>query len=381
MSILQGFWSYVHKDDEAEGGRISRLARDVADQFELLTGEPLTLFLDKDAIEWGDNWRDKIDQSLASIAFFIPVVTPRYFRSSECRRELHYFAKRATDLGIKDLVLPLLYVDFPALHEDPSKDDLIVLTRTFHWEKWQTLRLAEPESAEYRTGVAGLATRLVEANRQVESASLRGAATPGLQASASSPISEPPESPGTLDLLATGEEALPKWGETLNAIGEQITLIGKMMTEATGEIQRSEKVAKGFGARLLIARKLANQLTEPVEKIGALGNEYTSLMHDVDAGIRLLIERAPIEIAEKPENKEAFCSLFAAIQTMSASAIEGLSSVQHMIDVLAPVEKLSRDLRPTLRRLRDGLVVLLEGQEVVTEWVRLIEQSNVNCNQ
>ena len=55
MANSEGFWSYVHADDEAEGGRILRLARDVAGQFEMLTGEPLTLFLDKDAIKWSDN--------------------------------------------------------------------------------------------------------------------------------------------------------------------------------------------------------------------------------------------------------------------------------------------------------------------------------------
>jgi hypothetical protein len=49
MSESEGFWSYVHADDQAEGGRMSRLARDVRDQFQMLTGEPLDLFLDKDA--------------------------------------------------------------------------------------------------------------------------------------------------------------------------------------------------------------------------------------------------------------------------------------------------------------------------------------------
>jgi len=65
----QGSWSYAHADDQAEGERISRLARDVAAQFEMLTGEPLTLFLDRDAIKWGEEWRDKIDSSLSSVAF------------------------------------------------------------------------------------------------------------------------------------------------------------------------------------------------------------------------------------------------------------------------------------------------------------------------
>jgi hypothetical protein len=42
---LKGFWSYVHADDDADGGRVSRLAHDVAAQFEMLTGENIDLLL------------------------------------------------------------------------------------------------------------------------------------------------------------------------------------------------------------------------------------------------------------------------------------------------------------------------------------------------
>lgn len=73
MSSSQGFWSYVHADDDAEGERISRLARDVTAQFEMLTGEQLELFIDRDQIKWGDVWRESINAGLASVAFFIPV--------------------------------------------------------------------------------------------------------------------------------------------------------------------------------------------------------------------------------------------------------------------------------------------------------------------
>ena len=47
MAALQGFWSYVHDDDRADGERISCLARDAVDQFQMLTGEEISLFLDK----------------------------------------------------------------------------------------------------------------------------------------------------------------------------------------------------------------------------------------------------------------------------------------------------------------------------------------------
>jgi len=138
MAVVDGFWSYVHADDDAESGRIAQLARDVASQFEMLTGEPIQLFLDWDNLVWGDDWHPKIDQSLSSIAFFIPIISPRFFKSAECRRELNFFARNAEKLGIKELVLPILYVDFPALHDDPQGDDLVALIARFQWMDWTT---------------------------------------------------------------------------------------------------------------------------------------------------------------------------------------------------------------------------------------------------
>jgi hypothetical protein len=96
LSTSQGFWSYVHADDAAEGGRITDLARHLQAQYEMLTGDALVLFLDRDALKWGDEWRNKVDESLAGIAFFIPLMTPRYFLSAECRRELQFVARVAT---------------------------------------------------------------------------------------------------------------------------------------------------------------------------------------------------------------------------------------------------------------------------------------------
>jgi hypothetical protein len=57
MAAINGFWSYVQADDEAERGRIALLAQDLRAEFEMLTGESIELFLDRDSIEWGDAWR------------------------------------------------------------------------------------------------------------------------------------------------------------------------------------------------------------------------------------------------------------------------------------------------------------------------------------
>ncbi len=47
----------------------------------------------------------------------------------------------------------------------------------------------------------------------------------------------------------------------------------------------------------------------------------------------------------------------------------------------AQVETLSRDLRAPLRKLRQGLTILVEAREVTDEWVGLIAASGVECDE
>lgn len=376
MTEWQGLWSYVHADDQADGGRVSRLARDVADQFQMLTGERINLFLDADAIKWGEDWRAKVDDSLSSIAFFIAVLTPRYFMSAECRRELQFFARRATSLGIKELVLPLLYVDVPRIHDELPSDDLMALVRTFHWEDWRDLRFMDMASEGYRRGVARLAARLVEANKQAETAVI----IPSTVVGDVTPKDDSDNAPGLIDRLAAVEEVLPKWQETLQSLRSALEFIGQVMTEAKADVDRADAQGKGFAGRLVIARMVAGKLKEPVDQIRSDSNEFASQLHQVDDGLRALIDRAAAEVEGTPASRPAVCEFFDTIRQLSASAHEGLEAVRQIIESIAPVESLSRDLRPPLRRLREGLTVMVEAQEVTDEWVQLIERAGVDCS-
>ncbi len=373
MTNWNGFWSYVHADDDAEGGRISTLARDIVAQFEMVSGESISLFLDRDAIEWGDNWRDGIDGGLQSVAFFVPVLTPRYFMSAECRRELQFFARRAKSLGMKELVLPLSYVDVRQLREDAPTDDLVELVRTFQWEDWRELRFVDRSSAEYRKGVAKLAMRLIDASRRTPDISAevsKGGASPSLSAVAD-------ESPGFLDLTANSEESLPKLSAALGLMTSEIEKIGEIMTAGAVEIKSAGSGGSGFALRLFVARRIAARLIAPVESIEASANEYVSRLHDVDQGFRAIIEQAPSSVSEDESSRESVCSFFRSVREMGDIAHESFESVQGMIDGISGIEKMSKDLRPILRQLRQALTRMLEAREVVGEWVRMIEVSPV----
>lgn len=296
--------------------------------------------------------------------------------SAECRRELQYFAQRARNLGIEELVLPLLYVDVPSLHGDVPSDDLVTLVKTFQWEDWRDLRFLDVDSSEYRRGVARLAQRLVDANMRVEETNVAAAAsTQGLEWQ-----EDTDDPPGRLDQLAAAEEALPQWQTTLEAIEEEITSIGQIMEDGSADIERGNAQGKGFAARLTIARKLSQSLREPSENVYSLGNKFASQLHQIDPGFRAIIEQAPAEIRDDPATQTEACSFFEMIRELSASAHEALQSMQEMIDAISPVEAMSRDLRDPLRRLKQGLTLIVEARDVIGEWVQMIDASGIDCD-
>ncbi|MDQ7794519.1 MAG: toll/interleukin-1 receptor domain-containing protein [bacterium] len=375
----RGFWSYVRRDDEIEGGRISALAALVQDQYELLTGgEKLPLFLDRDAIEWGQHWKTVIDKSLASTTFFIPVLTPAYFESPECRRELQEFIRKAKRLGYEDLLMPLLYVNVPGFPNELSQDPLIRSLRQFQYEDWTELSLADPSSPQHRKGVRRLALRLRQANQDAGLAE-GVSTTPQIDLRLEEGMTN--DSPGLLDRLAKAEEALPKSNDILRLISQDINLIGQIMTEGTACIKRADQQGKGFAARLVTVRRVASQLDCPTQRIWEWSNEYASHLHDINTGFRDLIERAPAEVQENPDSQAGFCDFFRSVTRVSAAASAALESIQKMIDACAPLKGMSRDLRPPLRRLEKGLTIMVEGGQVMNEWVQLIQASGIICSE
>jgi len=373
MPAEVGFWSYVHADDAAEGGRIRQLASDLREQYALISGEPIDIFVDRDALAWGDDWREQIDSRLASILFFIAVITPRYFLSAECRRELQEFARGAERLGVRELVLPLVYVNVPALQEESPNGDAEALVKTliqrYQWVDWCDLRFEEVTSGAYRRAVAGLAQRLVDANQRVLAEE-----PPAPEGSAVTDAPGSGEAPGSLDVLAAGEEALPRLAETLTAIGPEIETVGNLAQQAADDIQRGDQQGKGFAARLAISRRLAQGLSSPAERILELANSYTASLYEVDGAIRTIVAQVPAEVRDNPAARSGWEEFSANVTGLTDVTNAAMASTRGLVDSLAQTESISRDLRPPIQKLRRGLTILTEGASVISEWKRLVDE-------
>ena len=166
LTQAAGFWSYAHEDDKLDSGGILKLRQLISEEYNLISGEVLDLFVDSDGIAWGDDWRIKIDTALSQTIFFIPIITPRYFIRPECRRELLEFAGKAKSLGVEELLLPILYVTVPGLSPESSDEAVALIART-QYADWRETRLQEAMSSGYRTAVNALAVRLLKSAEQV----------------------------------------------------------------------------------------------------------------------------------------------------------------------------------------------------------------------
>ena len=85
-------------------------------------GKELEIFQDRTDIAWGQNWKQRIEETLDVVTLLVPVITPGFFGSQACRGEVARFLDRERALGRSDLILPVYYVsaremDDPALRE------------------------------------------------------------------------------------------------------------------------------------------------------------------------------------------------------------------------------------------------------------------------
>lgn len=162
-----GFWSYAHRDNDLDRGRIAELAKSISDEFELQTGNTLRMFVDENSLRWGDEWREGIDQSLDHCIFFIAIITPLYLQSEQCRREFLDFASQLRAGRQASVLLPILYSDIPLAADPGSEDEIVRIVRQTQWEDWRQLRLSESDSSQYRRKVAGMVSRIIAIVRAV----------------------------------------------------------------------------------------------------------------------------------------------------------------------------------------------------------------------
>ncbi|HLO03935.1 MAG TPA: toll/interleukin-1 receptor domain-containing protein [Symbiobacteriaceae bacterium] len=165
-----GFFSYARFDDRHERGRLSLLRERLSGEVQIQTGQPFPIFQDQADLLWGDPWQSRLQQAIDGTSFLIPILTPSFFRSTACRREVGRFLhreRRAPPFGEKggaDRILPIYWVDAFALSHPAglAGDPIARALAGRQWADWRSLRLEPPDSLAWDRAIIGLAQALRE---------------------------------------------------------------------------------------------------------------------------------------------------------------------------------------------------------------------------
>jgi parallel beta-helix repeat protein len=165
------FMTYTHAD--ARFGDLVTFHERLSSEVHVHLGFEFPIFIDRKNIEWGQNWKQRIEESLDTSTFLIAILTPCFFSSDECRKELQRFLERERQLGRNDLVLPIYYVDTPQMNDASERegDSLAQMIADRQHVDWRELRNKSFAAQEVRDRLTELAKQLRDTWRRSAKAS------------------------------------------------------------------------------------------------------------------------------------------------------------------------------------------------------------------
>jgi hypothetical protein len=366
-----GFWSYVRKDNDGDHGRILSLAEDLREQYRIQTAETLELFVDRESIQWGEAWEHRINSAIAGTTFFIPIITPSYFRSQACRQELLKFVREAERLGLEQLLMSVYWVKVSELEETPeqSADEAIRVVAKYNWQDLRSESFEERDSSVYRKAVRELAAELA---KRADLARRVGDVPPspvGLD-SVSEPDTESNDGPGIIDSFATTEEALPRAGVLLQEIGAQMESINSMMGGFGERVEVASSRGQKMKAVLTLTNRLAHEMSEPASKIANAGREYGQVLAELDPAVHMQIDMIEAQDELTPDHEEYLREIVGLV----AAAHEAQPGFESVLAGAESASTFSRSLRTPLSEMRSGVLGVLDGNAIIEEWGRKSSQ-------
>jgi hypothetical protein len=164
------FLSYVHTDDR--NNHLSMFCKLLSEEVRMVIGEEFPIFQDRKDILWGQKWAERLEESLDTVTFLIPIITPSFFNSKYCRAELQHFLKREKYLGRNDLILPVYYVDCPLLNDEARRrsDELAQTIADRQYADWRDLRFESFDSPKVHRALHQLAMQIRDSFDRLQAA-------------------------------------------------------------------------------------------------------------------------------------------------------------------------------------------------------------------
>lgn len=117
-----GFLSYAHNDDEYHNGAISALREKLSLAVRSKTGKTFPILQDHNDIDWGQPRPNVLDRTLTNVRFLIPVISPSFFKSEWCPKELKRFLEVEAEQSRDDLIFPIYWETCPLIENTHERE-------------------------------------------------------------------------------------------------------------------------------------------------------------------------------------------------------------------------------------------------------------------
>lgn len=356
-----GFFSYARADDEHDGGHLTQLRRLLQGELEAQSGEAFVIFQDREHILWGHNWQARIRDGIDAATVLIPIVTPRFFKSSACRAELSQFLERERQLGRQDLVFPLYYISTPLLDDNTAMktDELAMLVSGRHYRDWRDNRFEDLNTGRMRREFVGLAQDILLAVGTTSTFTSSGP----LDVVDDDRWSD--EKLGLVEQMAAVESALDSLPPTLDAMTDVLRRITVVTNDATEDTRRANRAPKPAAAKLHAAHKQRARLEPLVAEHDALTTDYKELVEQLDLGQGPLLDRVAAQDGVEREQGIAYAR---SVLRMSNTSLHSVNITTEYIGTLEKAMDLSSTVRPIYRQMIASCKRLLETESTFERW-------------
>ena len=360
--------SYRRPDNKVYRGVVDQLKSDLAGRFEAETGRGLDIFVDRDDIGWGEDWRQEIFDSIKSATFFIPVITMRYFMSEMCRDEFTAFYEDAKRMGVTGLVRPVILAGGRHIVQNSPNEQMRILFGLNHVsieEEFNEGFDSPSWHKKIKYMVAQLAQGIEEAETTLESRESAEAAEAAEAADTTETgnLQEPEERQADLQDLQGRMDVIN--GGMAEAIGRDLKAVTEVLAPVLNDPAFSSQPPAKQRTMMLAA---AQSLREPAKKFAQSAATLETEVAEVDSGLRLVIDELSSMESETARN------IIDSLSKRNAQGVdlEGFNEkVAPLIDGMRILGMVNINMRKASQPVLQGIQSLKRVMEVLDSWSRL----------
>lgn len=355
------FISYVHSDNESFRGVADRLKSDISNQYEAHTGRPLDIFLDRESIGWGQDWPSRIRESVESATIFIPVVTMRYFQSESCREELMTFYSNAEELGVRELIAPVILAGVNSIRID-AEDEAIRLIARLQYKNIEEIWRQGYDSPDWNLAIYDMIDNLRSAINTSEQLLLRRETKPNKDANDEYETNE-----DNNGIIADASSIVGMVNDIEKRSNEAIQALDEMTTVVVN-ITPSDFSTRSHRDQKKLVLSASHLMSLPSAKFGDKAKELERSVFHLDGQLRSLFSE--LEDIDSIEAQNMLADLRSALLE-----IGNISSVRTEIDgfvsTMRVVSLTSVSLRKAIDPAIRGAINMKNAISMVDAWLLL----------